>query len=183
MNRCLLLLSAFLTLPVAAEAQSAAQMIERALAAAPARARDDATVIRWNADHTYETLREGTNRLVCYDRSADEGRPAFAVQCTSIANLERVAQNRRFAATGGDREGVAALVAEAEANGTRVQAEYGSVWISMNGQDAPSARTHMTIAMSFATAESAGFPDNSRQGGAWIMAAGTSEAHLMIPGS
>ncbi len=45
MNRCLLLLSAFLTLPVAAEAQSAAQMIERALAAAPARARDDAVIV------------------------------------------------------------------------------------------------------------------------------------------
>ena len=97
-----------------------------------------------------------------------------------MANLERVAQNRRFRAQSTDAAGERALVAAADANGTRVLPEYGSVFISMNGPD--QARAHTTIAMPGATAASSGFPDSRDLGGAYIMAAGTSEAHLMTPG-
>ena len=69
-------------------AQTTAEIIERALAAAPRQMRDGATVVKWNTDYTYETLKKGTNRLLCYDRSGEPGRQPFAVQCTSIANLE-----------------------------------------------------------------------------------------------
>ena len=72
-------------------------------------------------------------------------------------------------------------MAAAARNGTRVQAEYGSWFRSMNGPDQASAGVHMTIAMPGATAASTGFPDNREQGSAYIMAAGTSEAHLMVP--
>jgi len=34
-----------------------------------------------------------------------------------------------------------------------------------------------------ATAASLGIPDNNKMGGAWIMAAGTTAAHIMTPGS
>jgi hypothetical protein len=163
-------------------AQSNAQLIEQALAAAPGRGREAAGVVKWNADFTYETIKEGTSQLVCYSRADERGRQPFAVQCTSKANLERVAQNRRFHAESTDAEGERALVAAANANGTRVKPEYGSVFISMNGADASSARAHTTIALPDATTASSGFPDNPSQGGAWIMAAGTSEAHLMTPG-
>ena len=44
-------------------------------------------------------------------------------------------------------------------------------------------RIHTTIAVPGATAQSMGLPDNNKQGGVWIMNAGTSTAHLMIPGS
>ena len=40
----------------------------------------------------------------------------------------------------------------------------------------------MTIAMPGATAQSTGLPDNNKQGGVWIMNAGTTAAHIMIPG-
>ena len=73
-------------------------------------------------------------------------------------------------------------MAAADANGTRVLPEYGSVFISMNGPDQARARAHTTIAMPGATAASSGFPDSRDLGGAYIMAAGTSEAHLMTPG-
>ncbi len=85
---------ALLLIPVLAEAQTAAQTVERAVMGAPARARADATVVKFNADHTWETLREGSNGWVCYDRSNEGRRPAFAVQCTNIENLPRIAQNR-----------------------------------------------------------------------------------------
>jgi len=42
---------------------------------------------------------------------------------------------------------------------------------------------HMTVAVPGATTQSLGFPENNKQGGVWIMNAGTSTAHLMIPGS
>ena len=57
-------------------AQTARNIIERALAAAPRQMREGATVIQWKADFTYETLKKGTNRLVCYDRSGEPGRAA-----------------------------------------------------------------------------------------------------------
>src|SRR3954453_6094830 len=84
--------------PPAAAATAAPDAIERALAAAPRQMKEGATVVKWKADNTYETLKKGTNRLVCYDRSGENGQAAFAVQCTSIANLDRVAQNRKFEA-------------------------------------------------------------------------------------
>ena len=164
-----------------AYAQTNAQLIEQSLAAAPRRGRDDATVVKWAADHTYTTIKEGTNKIVCYSRADQRDRPPFAVQCTSLANLDRVAQNRRFRAESTDAAGERALVAAAAQNGTRVAAEYGSWFRSMNGADQASAGVHTTIAMPGATAASAGFPENREQGGAYIMAAGTTEAHLMVP--
>ena len=82
MKRIILSVLGVLTVSAGADAQSTAQTIERAVLAAPARGRDAAMVIQWNADYTYRTLREGTSQLVCYDRSGDPGQPAFAVACT-----------------------------------------------------------------------------------------------------
>ena len=162
-------------------AQTDAQLIEESLAAAPRRARDDASVVKWAADHTYTTIEEGTNKRGGDSRADERDRPPFAVQCTSLANLERVAQNRRFHAERTDPAGERALVAAAAQSGTRVEAEYGSWFRSMNGPDQASAGIHMTIAMPGASAASSGFPENPGQVGAFIMAAGTTEAHLMVP--
>ena len=74
--------------------------VDKALIAAPAALRDQATVIKWKSDFTYDTLRKGTNGLVCYDRSGFPLQPPFAVQCTSLANLPREAQNLKAEASG-----------------------------------------------------------------------------------
>jgi hypothetical protein len=162
-------------------AQTTAETIERALAAAPRQMKEGATVIKWKPDFTYETLKKGTNRIVCFDRSGEPGEQPFAVQCTSIGNLERVAQNRKFEAEQDRTKRQAALDA-AEAKGTRVKPEFGSVWYSMDGADQATARIHVTIAVPGATTQSLGLPDNPKMGGVWIMNAGTSTAHLMTPG-
>ncbi len=181
MKRIILAVLGVLTVSAGADAQSMAQTIERAVMAAPARGRDAAMVIQWNANYTYRTLREGTSELVCYDRSGDPGQPAFAVACTVQGNLDRIAQNRRFAAEGGDRAGIRSMVAAADANGTRVPPVFGSAWMDLGGDDRASARPHTTIAMPGATEASSGFPESGAGGGAFIMASGTSEAHLMVP--
>ena len=182
MKRTVLLVLGVLAVSTSAFAQATAEIIERALAPAPRQMREGAAVIKWKPDYTYETLKQGTNRLVCYDRSGEPGQQPFAVQCTSVANLDRVAQNRRFEATSDKAARQAALEA-AEKDGTRVKPEFGSVWLTMNGPDQAHARIHTTIAVPGATTQSLGLPDNPRQGGVWIMNAGTTTAHLMTPGS
>ena len=181
MKRIILAILGVLTVSVGAEAQNTARTIERSLLAAPARGRDAATVIAWSADGTYRTLKEGTSQLVCYDVSGNPGEAAFAVTCTALGNLDRVAQNMRFRAEGGDPAGTRALVSAAEANGTRVAPVFGSPWIGLSGDNQASAGVHITIAMPGATEASSGFPESGRGGGAFIMAAGTTEAHLMTP--
>ncbi len=182
MKRIILAIVGVLSVSAGAQAQTAAETIERAIAASPARFRGDATIIAWNADYTYETLKQGTNTLVCYDRSDERDRRPFAAQCTSVANLDRVAQNRRFRAQTTDAAGERAMIDAAEEAGTRVLPEYGSLWFRMDGRDQASALLHATIAVPGATTESTGLPDNRAAGGVWIMEAGTSAAHIMIPG-
>jgi hypothetical protein len=164
-------------------AQAPAANVDTALLAAPRNARDAAMVIKWKADGTYDTIRPGTNRLVCYDQSGDPGEQPFAVQCTSVGNLERVKQNKEIERKEADRTKREALFAEMEKAGTRVKPEFGSVFYSMSGKDQATARLHVTIAVPGATTASLGLPDNPKMGGAWIMNAGTSTAHIMTPGS
>ena len=181
MTRMALLVLGALAVSSSAMAQTAAETIERALAAAPRQMREGAAVIKWKPDFTYDTLKPGTNRLVCYDRSGEPGEQPFAVQCTSVGNLERVAQNRQIEVEQ-DRAKRQAAFDAAEANGTRVKPEYGSVFYSLDGKDQATARLHTTIAVPGATTQSTGLPDNGKAGGAWIMNAGTTTAHIMTPG-
>src|SRR4030088_3442896 len=98
MKRMIPIVLGALALSTSALAQAPADPIATAAAAAPANLRDGATVVKWKPDFTYDTLRKGTNRLVCYDRSGFPEQQAFSIECTSIANLDRVAQNLKFEA-------------------------------------------------------------------------------------
>jgi hypothetical protein len=156
--------------------------VDKALLAAPPNLKDQATVIKWKtADWTYDTLRKGTNRLVCFDKSGLPGQLPYSLECTSIGNLDRAAQNMRFESEPDRTKRQAALDA-AEKDGSRAKPEFGSVWYHLMGKDQATARTHMTIAVPGATTQSLGLPDNPKMGGVWIMNAGTSTAHLMVPG-
>ena len=158
--------------------------VDLALIAAPANLKNQATVIKWKKDYTYDTLRKGTNRLVCFDRSGLPLQQPFSVMCTSIANLEREAQNLKAEALG-DRQKAEAMLGEMEKNGTRAKPEYGSIWYHNAGPDREHARPedHITIAVPGATKQSTGLPDTRQEVGAWIMNPGTSKAHIMVPGS
>ena len=164
---------------LAVSAGAFAQMPSDATAAAPANLREGATVIKWKPDFTYDTVKKGTNRLVCYDRSGFPGQRPFSLECTSLGNLDRAAQNLKFEAMGDKKQ---AMLDAAEKDGTRVKPEYGPVWYHLMGADREHTRTHMTIAVPGATTQSLGLPDNNKQGGVWIMNAGTTTAHLMVPG-
>ncbi len=160
MRRLVLTLCA-LSLAVAfPAAQSAEDEMNRALMAAPPALRANAMVIKLDSGGDYTVLREGSNDLVCWDRSDEPGR-GFSVQCTSVANLARIQQNRAFNMSGGTAEEIRALREEAEADGTREVSAFGSVYYTLNGADAESASMHITIAVPFATGESLGYPDRA----------------------
>jgi len=178
MKRLVLLLGA-LALSTSAIAQT--PDFSTALTPAPANLKEGATVISWKPDYTYDTLRKGTNTLVCFDRSGQPGQQPFAAECTSLANIPRVAQNLKFEAETDRAKRQAALDA-AEKDGSRLKPEYGSVWYHVQGADKDHIRAHTTVAVPMATTQSTGIPDNNKQGGVWIMNAGTTTAHLMIPG-
>jgi hypothetical protein len=177
MKRTALMFAALLTLSTSVFAQT--PDIDTPVLAAPMNQRAGAMVIKWKPDFTYDTLRPGTNRLVCYDRSGQPGQAVFSLECTSVGNLERVAQHVRFDAQGDKKQ---ALLDAAEKDGTRVKPEFGSVFYNLGGAARESARAHTTVSVPGATAQSLGLPDNNKMGGAWIMGAGTSTAHIMIPG-
>jgi hypothetical protein len=179
MKRMAPIVLSLLVVPAGAFAQAPADAITTAVLAAPANLREAATVIKWKPDFTYDTLKKGTNRLVCYDRSGFPGQRPFSLECTSLGNLDRAAQNLKFEAMGDKKQ---AMLDAAEKDGTRVKPEFGSVWYHLMGADKEHARTHMTIAVPGATTQSLGLPDNNKQGGVWIMNAGTTTAHLMTPG-
>jgi len=159
--------------------------VDKAVLAAPESQRNGATVIKWNpANWTYTTLRKGSggaNRIVCMDISGLPGQAAFSIECTMLGNLDRVAQNLKFQSEPDVAKRNAALAA-AEKDGTRAKPEYGSVWWHVRGADQATARSHMTIALPGATTATTGIPDNGKQGGIWLMDAGTSTAHIMVPG-
>jgi hypothetical protein len=168
--------------PPPLEAGASQADVDRALLAAPANLRAQATVIKWNTtDWTYATLRKGTNSMVCFDKSGMPGQLPFSLECTMLGNMARAAQNMKFESEA-DRPKRQAALDAAEKDGTRAKPEFGSVWYHLMGQDQATARTHMTVALPGATSASMGLPDNGRGGGVWIMNPGTSTAHLMIPG-
>ena len=170
-----------LALSAGALAQTPDPAIEKALLPAPRQMREAATVIRWKSDFTYDTLKKGTNRLVCYERPVAAGQQPFSVECTSVGNLERVAQSLKME-TIADPQKRRAAFETAEKAGTWTKPEFGSVFYNLTGPDQAQARMHVTISVPGATAQSLGLPDNANQGGAWIMNAGSSAAHIMTPG-
>jgi len=181
MKRIIPIALGLLVFSVGAFAQDQAA-IDKATLAAPAQLKAGATVIKWKADYTYDTLRKGTNTLACYDKSGMPGvQQAVYSECTGLGNLPRVAQNLKFEAIA-DKAASKAAFDKAEADGSRVKPEFGSVWYHAMGADPDHLRTHLTIAVPGATTASLGLPADGKSGAVWIMNAGTTTAHLMTPG-
>ena len=138
-------------------------------------------MIKWKSDFTYDTLRKGTNRLVCYERPVQPGQQPFSVECTSIANLERVAQSLKTETIADPKERQAAFEAMEKA-GKWTKPEFGSVFYNLSGASQEQARSHVTISVPGATTQTLGLPEDASKGGVWIMNAGSSAAHIMTPG-
>ena len=80
--------------------------------------------------------------------------------------------------TGGIRE----LVLAAAKDGTRLLTEVGTMWYNLRGDSQDTAIWHTFIGMPNFKGEQVGLPEVGDAGGAWLMFAGTPEAHIMLPG-
>jgi hypothetical protein len=178
MKRMALLVLGIVAASTSAFAQAALDN-DTILLAAPANLRAEATVIKWKPDHRPTRSRRAQTRWSARPIRLPEQQP-FSIECTNLGNLTAPPRNIKFEALGDKAKTQAALDA-AEKDGTRVKPEFGSVW-SPAGADKDHARAHMTVAVPGATTATLGLPDNGRGGGVWIMNAGTTTAHLMIPG-
>jgi hypothetical protein len=158
------------------------EMIDRSVLAAPANARAMAMVVKWAADGSRVVLRPGTNGLVCWDQSVWPHQRPFSAHCTSVANLPRVDQNREFYMKAPNAKEAELLVQAAEKAGMRKLPEFGAGNYGLVGNDQATARGHVTIAVPFATAATLKLSEKRIDSGAWIMDAGTSGAHIMVPG-
>lgn len=169
--------------PFAVDAQSMDQAaIDRALLAAPANLREEAAVITFDSNGRIVFVREGSNGLMCWDSSNEPGRQGnWTSQCTSELNRARVEQNHQFSHRGQSNEAIQALIDEAELDGTRAEPVYGSMYYHWRG-DAETGGSHTNIAVPYATEANSKIPESRRNDAMWIMDAGTSAAHLMIPG-
>jgi len=166
-----------------AAAQSDQEMIDRALLGAPAgMVRQNASVVKWGPDGKRVVIKQGTNDLVCWDQSVWPGQLPFSVHCTSTKSMDRVDQNREFYYQYKTRADAEKAIQEAEKAGKRVLPEYGAGHYGLQGMDQATARPHVTIAVPNATAESLKIPAKASTSGMWLMDAGTTGAHIMIPG-
>lgn len=163
-------------------AQTDQEMIDRAVLAAPANARAAAAVVKWDESGKRIEIRPGTNGMVCWDQSVWPGQLPFSVHCTSSKSMDRVDQNRAFYMQYKTREAAEKAIKEAEAAGKRVLPEYGAGHYGLQGKDQETARPHVTIAVPNATSASLKIPDKPSTSGMWLMDAGTTGAHIMIPG-
>lgn len=169
-------------LPGGLAAQSANAEIERAVLAAPARQRAEATVVSLRPDGTLATLRQGSNGMMCWDNTVKTGATTIDSQCTTEANRERLAQNHQIQSAGGTDEEIDARFAAAEANGTRKLSQFGSIYYHVTGDSPTALRTHTTVAVPNATGQALGLPERGGPAMLWLMEAGTSSAHLMVSG-
>jgi hypothetical protein len=156
--------------------------VEKVLLPAPRNMQAAATIIKWKSDFTYDTVRKGTNKLVCYERPTQPGDTnSFSVECTSIANLERVAVSLKTETIQDPKQRRTAFE-ELEKAGKWPKPEFGSVFYNLTGPDQANAHPHATVCVPGATEKTLGLPETGDKGGAWIMNAGTSAAHIMLPG-
>lgn len=183
MKRAFLFALTVAAAPFALDAQSMDEAaIDQALLAAPANLRDEAAVITFDMNGGIVVAREGTNGLMCWDSSNEPGRQGnWTSQCTSDLNGDRVEQNHQFSHRGDTPEAIQALFDEAELDGSRAVSAYGTMFYHWRG-DAETGGSHTNIAVPYATEASSGIPETRRNEAMWIMGAGTSGAHLMIPG-
>jgi hypothetical protein len=179
----LVAVTACMAMASTAYAQTDQEIIDRALLGAPAgMVRQNASVAKWGADGKRVVIKQGTNDLVCWDQSAWPGQLPFSVHCTSSKSMERVDQNREFYYQYKTREAAEKAIKEAETAGKRVLPEYGAGHYGLQGKDQETARPHVTIAVPNATEASLKIPAKPSTSGMWLMDAGTTGAHIMIPG-
>lgn len=163
-------------------------LILTALKAAPEYGREKATVIGYNMEGDFVTLKEGDNEFICLaDNPNMEG---FSVACYHKSLAPFMARGRELKAEGKNGNEIFDIREEEIKSGELVMGEPGSTLHIYFGPEAifnpvtgavPEAKYRYVVYIPFATSESTGLPENPiAPNHPWIMNPGTHRAHIMI---
>ena len=163
-------------------------LVATALMAAPAASRSECTVIGYNMEGKFVSLKEGTNEFICL--ADDPKQKGFSAACYH-KNLEPfMARGRALKAQGKSAKEIFDIREEEAKAGTLDMGGNGSTLHILYGGDSMydpetnevgGAKYRYVVYMPWATAESTGLPEKPVEPNhPWIMNPGTHRAHIMI---
>jgi DNA-binding transcriptional MerR regulator len=165
-----------------AGAQTVAERIEQAVTPLPDELKADATVYDYNEDGVREVLRQGSNHIECKPR--DER--GFTL-CFPVSSSARRDYSAALAAEGLEDEELQAALEEAEAEGSILPTQPGSILYRLYEED-DRIKLLWVVLLPNAMAADLGMsvesqrdPSLAGMGRPWMMREGTPGAHLMIP--
>jgi hypothetical protein len=165
------------------------QQIAAAVLPLPKEMRDGAAVLGYRTANKLETLRPGTNAMICLALFAVE--PTFHVACYHKGLEPFMARGRTLRTEGVKGDQVDSVRFREVRDGKLVMPKQGALyqlfgtktsWNRATGA-VTDAKTLMVMYMPGATAESTGLSSIPVQTGPWMMYSGTPKAHIMISGS
>ena len=162
--------------------------IRAAVMAAPAELRDNASVLGYDSDGMFGSLRRGENHLVCVaDDPSTEG---FSVACYHSDLDPYMSRGRALRAEGRSPEEIlAARNAEVEAGILTMPVHPTTLYVlsgkegryNAEADSVEGAKLRFVIYVPYATPESTGLPVSpTAPGEPWLMDPGTHHAHVMI---
>jgi hypothetical protein len=176
--------------PVRAQSDSEAHQIAAAVKAAPQELREEARVLGYGSDGRLETLREGSNHLICLADDPSDDRLHVACYHESLEPF--MARGRQLRQQGRSRTAVDSIrQAEIRSDELTIPdhpAALYSVTVSKERLVASSSpldalgeasRLHV-VYVPYATGESTGLPTRPEGNRPWLMDSGTPWAHIMI---
>lgn len=155
----------------------------------PAEMRAGAMIMGYKTKDKLETLRPGTNGMICL--ALYVSRPDFHVACYHKGLEPFMARGRDIRATMGAKANVDSIRFKEIADGKLKMPKQGALY-SLTGKKEqwdPKAGTATGIAplavvyMPFATTEETGLSSAPQKSGPWMMFPGTAKAHLMLMGA
>ncbi len=187
--RIVSLLAAIAGVESAVGQASAADQIDRALLAAPATLRAEATVLGYGgqarADDVLTLLKDGSNDVICL--ADDPDRDGFHVACYHASLDPYMKIGRRLSAAGESRAAILAARFAALEEG-RIQAPAAALWSLTATADVDpatgppaGARRLAVVYVPYAETRHTGLPTRPDGDSPWLMLPGTPWAHVMIP--
>lgn len=178
------LVAGMLGAPASAQAQSTAQQIADAVLPLPEDLKAGATVVTRDPDTgARQVLRQGTNQVECTPPDTE----ARQTVCYSTSMAAQFDLSAKLTAEGKSPEEVQAGIAAAREAGTLAPPVFGAMGYALRHDDRR-IKLLWVMLVPGATSESIGVSTVSQRndglegrGRPWLMAAGTPNAHIMIP--
>lgn len=175
---------------VSAQSVSEADRIEAAVQPAPEELREDARVLGYDSDGQLQTLREGSNHLVCLTDNPADSR--IHVACYHNTLEPFMSRGRQLSSEGMSRAAVDSVRLSEIRSGELAFPDHPAALYSLTGPEGSAnassaileilreaSRLHV-VYVPYATGESTGLPTRPAGDRPWLMEPGMPWAHIMI---